>query len=75
MPKGVRKKRKMPTPGMEFNRSFKGSLYTLQVIEDGGKIKYKIGDQIYNSPTAAAQSLVKNEYAVNGWIFWNMKNY
>ncbi|MBT6048666.1 MAG: hypothetical protein HOG49_17835 [Candidatus Scalindua sp.] len=75
MPKGVRKKRKIPAVGTTFERNFKGTVYTLAVAEEDGTIKYAIGDEMFNSPTAAAQSLVKYKYEVNGWVFWGMKNY
>jgi len=75
MPKGFRKKRKLPAVGATFNRNFKGTLFTLTVVEKDGTKKYAIGDNVFNSPTAAAQSLVKHKYEVNGWIFWGMKNY
>ena len=75
MPKGKRKERKIPSKGMIFSRSYKGVIYTLEVIEEDGVIKYSLNGKTYNSPTGAAESLVKNKYEVNGWVFWGMKNY
>jgi hypothetical protein len=73
MPKGKRKERKLPKAGMIFTKRHKGKDYSLTVIEIDGQIKYKIGKNVFNSPTAAAQSLVK--YNINGWAFWGMKNF
>ncbi|MBT4198219.1 hypothetical protein [Desulfobacula sp.] len=75
MPKGVYKERKLPAVGSTFDRNFKGMVYTLTVVEDGGIIKYAIEKDIFKTPSAAAQSLVKHKYEVNGWVFWGMKNY
>jgi hypothetical protein len=75
MPKGVKKIRKLPPIGTTFNRNYKGTVYALTVVEKNGVQKYAIGEEIFNSPTAAAQSLVKEKYATNGWVFWGMKNY
>jgi hypothetical protein len=75
MPKGKRKERKLPKAGMVFTRKFKDTEYSMKVIEIDGQIKYKTGKNLYNSPTAAAQAVIKNKYTVNGWVFWGMKNY
>ena len=75
MPKGKKKERVMPKNGAKFKRTFNGKNYILKVVYQEGVIKYKLGGELYDSPSAAAQSLVKNKYAVNGWVFWGMKNY
>jgi len=66
MPKGIMKERKLPKVGTIFIRT---------VVEDDEKIKYMSGGEIFNSPTAAAKSLLGTNYAVNGWVFLGMKNY
>jgi hypothetical protein len=75
MPKGKKKERKPLRAGMVFTRKFKDKEYSLNVIEIDGRIKYKTGENLFNSPTAAAEWVVKKKYAVNGWVFWGMKNY
>jgi len=75
MPKGVKKERKLPKTGTVFSRTYKEVEYLLAVVEQDGKTKYKLGKDVFDSPTAAAQSLIKKRYAVNGWVFWGMKNY
>jgi len=68
MPK--RKKRALPTVGSLFERSYKGKVYRLKVIESQTGIAYELADRKFNTPTAAAKSLVKTE--VNGWTFWKI---
>ena len=67
-----RKQRPLPKAGAKFTKKFKGKEYTLTVIEDNGNIKYKLGENVFNSPSGAAKSLLDNKQEVNGWVFWGM---
>lgn len=75
MPKGIRKERAEPKAGMKFTRRFNGKEHILTVVKDGNDTKYMVGEETFDTPTAAARSLIGNKYAVNGWLFWGMKNY
>ena len=68
MPK--RKTRTLPKPGSRFNRDYLGKTYSLSVVEQNGRILYRLNGENYSSPSAAAKSLLKHE--VNGWWFWAM---
>ena len=70
MPK--RKSRPVPEPGTIRKRVYKGESYTMEVVEDGGKIGYRVKDIVYPSPSAAAKSITKTE--VNGWLFWRLES-
>lgn len=65
-----RKERKLPPSATRFSRTFKSETYTMEVVREGGTVRYKVGQQIYNSPSAAAKSITKTE--VNGWVFWGL---
>ena len=65
-----RKPRKLPKPGSTFKRDYHGETYSLSVVEQKGRVLYRLQGETFNSPTAAAKSLTK--YAVNGWAFWKM---
>ena len=75
MPKGEKKERELPKVGTTFIRNYNDNEYVLTVVEDDKKIKYKLGGKIFDSPTAAAKSLIVKKREVNGWVFWGMKNY
>lgn len=65
-----RKERKLPRPGTRFSRTYKGETYTMEVVSQEGRIGYKVGQEIYSSPTAAAG--VITDTTVNGWKFWGL---
>jgi hypothetical protein len=67
---GVKKKRTPPKPGTRFTREYLGKTHTLSVLEEGGRIVYRMQGTTFNSPTEAAHSLTN--YQVNGWYFWQM---
>jgi hypothetical protein len=68
MPK--RKPRKPPKIGAEFVREFKGKRHTLKVVDEDGRVGYRVGAKTYRSPTGAAKSITGTE--VNGWSFWKI---
>jgi hypothetical protein len=51
-------------------RTYQGKEYRALLTPRG---KIKLNGKIYDTPTAAAKSLVSS-YAVNGWSFWYFKN-
>ena len=65
-----RKERKLPQPGARFSRTHKGETYIMEVVSQGGRIGYKVEQEIYSSPSAAAKVITKTE--VNGWVFWGL---
>lgn len=68
MPK--RKERKPPKAGSIFKREYQGKPYSLSVVEQGGRLLYRLKGDSFSSPSAAAKSLTK--HAVNGWVFWRI---
>ena len=69
MPK--RKERPAPIKGKKYERYFKGNTFVLSVIEQDGQVKYKLGDEVFDSPSGAAKSLNGGK-EVNGWTFWKI---
>ena len=67
----VRKTHSLPKVGDTFNRTFKHVQYTMTVVEEGNRIGYKVGNNVYRSPSAAAKSVTQT--AVNGWTFWRIE--
>jgi hypothetical protein len=65
-----RKSRIPPKPGSTFKKTYKGNLYTLSVVEQNGRSVYRLKGKTFDSPSAAAKSLVHHE--TNGWVFWAM---
>ena len=65
-------KRKLPTPGSVFQRTYRKKSYTLTVVSDGQSIGYQVGNTVYASPSAAAKAIVKCE--INGCVFWHIDN-
>jgi len=67
------KKRNVPAIGSVFTRGYKGQKLTLTVIQSkGGGVAYKLGRDVYRSPSAAAKAIVCAE--VNGWVWWKMES-
>lgn len=67
--------RKHPTPGSQFPRNYKGDMYTMKVVEMPEGIKYQIQeypDELFTSPTKAAEFLVPDGQSVNGRSFWKV---
>jgi hypothetical protein len=67
------KKRKEPRVGSKFQRLFKHTLFTLEVVRHKGRVGYRLKETIYNSPSAAAKAVTNN--SVNGWVFWGIEKY
>lgn len=62
--------RKIPPIGKFYTRKFANKEYKMQIVENNGKVGFKVNNTIYNSPSGAAKSIMKQE--VNGWRFWKM---
>jgi len=53
-----------------LHKKYKGKEYKAKLTPKG---QIKIGNKSYNTPTAAAKTIVKRK-AVNGWRFWYIKD-
>jgi len=67
----VRKAHNLPKVGETFARTFKSVQYTMTVVKKGKEVGYRVGNNVYSSPSAAANSVTQN--AVNGWRFWHIE--
>jgi hypothetical protein len=70
MAKGERKERPQPKEGQTFSKVFRDKKHTMKTLKEGGKIKYKVGNDVFDTPTAAAKYITQN--SVNGWVFWGI---
>jgi hypothetical protein len=68
--KGIRKERPLPNPGSKFTRKCKGIIYEMTVVIVGDKMQFKVGNEMFDSPTGAAKFVSKQQ--VNGWSFWKI---
>jgi len=66
----VRKKRMIPVVGTICSRTHKGKTHKMTVVRMSDGVGYKIGKEVFKTPTAAAKSITKTE--VNGWVFWGL---
>jgi len=64
------KKRKMPKIAKILSRKFRNKEYIMEIVDNNGSIGFKVNNVIYNSPSGAAKSIMKQE--VNGWRFWKI---
>lgn len=57
--------------GMVLEREFYGRKRQLRVIQDGESLKFRVDDRLFNSLTAAARYVVRDETRqINGPEFW-----
>jgi hypothetical protein len=68
MPKS--KERQPLKAGMTFTKVFRNKKYTMRAVKIDKKIKFRVEDNIFKSPSGAAKYITKN--SVNGWIFWGI---
>jgi hypothetical protein len=66
-----RKPRQLPKVGTVYEKRFKKTLYRLTVVKTGHVIGFKVGTNVYQSPSGAAKAITGSE--VNGWAFWGME--
>jgi hypothetical protein len=56
---------------MVLEREFYGRMRRLRVIQDGESLKFRVDDRLFNSLTAAARYVVRDETRqINGPEFW-----
>lgn len=66
------KQRTPPACGTQFTREYKGRSYTLHVIAaPTGGVAYKVGNEVFGSPSTAARSITGGH--VNGWLWWRIE--
>jgi hypothetical protein len=65
-----RAKHPRPSVGSTFHHVYFGTKYSMEVISVDGSLGYKVGKNVFRTPTAAAKSITEAE--VNGWKFWGM---
>jgi len=66
----ARKEHVLPKTGKTFTREFGGIQYTLEIVNNNNGIGYKVSNNVYRTPTAAAKSIT--QYEINGWSFWGL---
>lgn len=64
------KARIIPQVGAIFHKVFRGSAYTMTVVKRGDGVAYQVGEDVFNTPTAAARSICGTD--TNGWRFWGI---
>ena len=66
------KQRPLPTIGRKYEKKRRnGTTHVLTVIEVAGKVKFRLGKQVFDSPSGAAKFLNKGTPII-GWVFWKM---
>jgi hypothetical protein len=74
---GKRIEHKLPEIGTVFFKTYKARgekqarNLELKIVKVGNGIGYRFDGKVYNTPTAAAKSLL--HYEVDGWKFWRIK--
>ena len=67
-----RKPRTLPAIGSKYEKTtHDGAKHVLTVIELEGGIKYRLGKQVFDSPSGAAKS-INGGQEINGWVFWKI---
>ena len=66
-------RRTLPPVGSVFQHRYKGQIMEMEVIKTKDGVRFRVGDEVFRSPTAAAKFIVGRDHPVNGWAFWNMK--
>jgi hypothetical protein len=66
------KDRKAVVAGDKFVKVYKDTKYEMEIVNVGEVVKYKVGKEVFKSPSAAAKFVKNNDVAVNGWKFWKM---
>ncbi len=65
-----KKARRNPPIGATFERTYVGRTHRLEIVSEDGTIRYKVGKDLFDSPSGAAKAIVKQE--INGWVFWGI---
>lgn len=62
----------MPAVGSKYARKVRNSgIHQMTVVEVDGGIGYRVGKNVFKTPSAAAKS-VNGGHQVNGWLFWKI---
>lgn len=69
----ARKQHQPPKIGTVYEKSYKGILYRLLVVEIENRVFYKMGRTAFVMPSAAAKSITGTP--VNGWRFWKIEKF
>lgn len=67
----IKRQKVDPEPGMVFEHTYKGDRYKMVVVMTDEGIRYQVDGELYKSPTAAAKSIVGDQF-INGRRFWHM---
>lgn len=58
--------------GMVLDKEFYGRTYRLLIIKDGEAFRFKVNKRIFDSMTAAARHVCRDETrTISGPLFWN----
>jgi hypothetical protein len=66
-----RKPRQLPKVGTVYEKRFNKTPYRLTVVKTENGIGFKVGSNVYASPSGAAKAITGSE--VNGWAFWGIE--
>ena len=61
-----------PKVGSVYEKRYKGCRHRLAIVKVGGSVGYKVGDEVFQSPSSAAKSITGCE--VNGWEWWGIED-
>jgi hypothetical protein len=53
-----------------IEKKYKGKIYHLSVIKEGGVLRFKVSNKIFTSLTAAAKYLMGTDRETSGPRFW-----
>jgi hypothetical protein len=66
------KKRHPLAVGSQYSREYKGKKYLVKVVRlENGRTGYKVGQDVFTSPSTAARSITGSH--VNGWSWWKIE--
>ena len=58
--------------GKVFERKYRGAPYIMEVVSTDFGVGYKVLDEVYKSPTAAAKAVVGKDQYISGPKFWKL---
>jgi hypothetical protein len=70
----IAKKRNPIKVGSQYSREYKGNKYLVKIVRlEDGRVGYKVGNDIFTSPSTAARSITGSH--VNGWLWWKIEEH
>lgn len=66
-----RKAREAPKVGTTYDKHYRGKQYRLTVVKADETVGFKLGNEVFKTPSGAAKSITGNE--INGWAFWGIE--